>query len=105
MFPDGAQSKGGKSRTKRDFLTQHIIAELNELTADQVTKARALVRALITKAIDGDVPAIREVWDRVEGKVPQVIAGDADNPITIERIERVLVHPENTDSRSLPTVN
>lgn len=65
--------KAGKSgnpggRTKRDFVTQQLIAELGKVTVDQVVKTRKVVCALIDKAIEGDVSAIREVFDRVEGK-------------------------------------
>ena len=51
------------------------------------------------------VAAANSLLDRGWGKAAQIVAGDPDNPITIERIERHIVHAENTDSRSLPTVN
>lgn len=77
-----AKAAGSKPK-KRDFLTQHLIAELNAVTAAQVTKARELVVALIDKALEGDVPAQREVWDRVEGKVTQPIGGDEEHPLDL----------------------
>lgn len=44
----------------------------------------AIAMALVTKARDGDVPAIKEIADRLDGKVTQPIAGDEDGgPITI----------------------
>lgn len=50
--------------------------------------------ALINKAIDGDIPAIKEVLDRTDGKVAQAVnvgGQDGKNPIqtkwTIEIIE------------------
>ncbi len=73
----------GSKNKKRDFLTQQLIAELNEVRPDEPTKARRLVIALIDKALDGDVSAAREVLDRVEGKVTQIIGGDEDNPLDI----------------------
>jgi hypothetical protein len=44
-----------------------------------------LARALINKALEGDVTALKEIGDRTEGKVAQqtVIAGDQDNPINV----------------------
>ena len=39
---------------------------------------RKLVDKLIAKAIDGDVPAIKEILDRVDGRVPQAMVGDGD---------------------------
>jgi hypothetical protein len=82
-FDSASAKAAGSKPKKRDFLTQQIIAELNEVRADEPTKARKLVIALIDKAIEGDVPALREVLDRVEGKVTQPIGGDENNPLDL----------------------
>ena len=37
---------------------------------------RDVAKALIDKAISGDVTAIKELGDRLDGKVPQAIGGD-----------------------------
>lgn len=53
----------------------------------QPTKKLALVAAkLVEVAIDGDIPAIKEIFDRVDGKVPQTtrLTGADDGPIEIE---------------------
>jgi len=42
---------------------------------------RGIAQALAVKALGGDIPAIKEVADRLDGKVPQTIGGDPDNPI------------------------
>lgn len=48
-------------------------------------KLRRIARALLDKAGKGDVQAIREVADRIDGKVPQAVVGDdAFDPIRIE---------------------
>lgn len=46
---------------------------------------RMIARALIMKAADGDMQAIKEFADRIDGKVPQgVIGGDEDDaPLSI----------------------
>ncbi len=46
-------------------------------------KLRALADALIDKALDGDVSAIKEIGDRIEGKVPQTLQGDPERPISL----------------------
>lgn len=48
-----------------------------------------LAGALIDKALDGDLAALREIGDRLEGKPTQVIAGDDEAPIVVQRIELV----------------
>lgn len=76
-----ARAAGSKPK-KRDFITQHLIAELRAVNASTgVERVRELVTALVDKALTGDVAAAKEIFDRVEGKVPQVVQGDADNPI------------------------
>ena len=42
-----------------------------------------LAKALIAKGLEGDMQALREIGDRLEGKVPQAIVGDGENPIGI----------------------
>lgn len=58
-------------------------------------KLRAVAEALVTKAMTGDVPAIKEIADRLDGKVPQAVVGDDElDPIRlVQRIERVVVRP------------
>lgn len=59
---------------------------------------RSIARRLIAKADEGDMQAIKEVADRLDGKVPQaVIGGSDDDPPLVHRIERVIVRPENPD--------
>ena len=42
-----------------------------------------VAEALFKKAEDGDIAAIRELGDRIDGKAEQTITGDSDQPITI----------------------
>lgn len=55
---------------------------------------RQVARRLIDNASAGDMQAIKELADRVDGKVPTPIAGDEENPLSlVARIERVVVRP------------
>lgn len=38
-------------------------------------KLRALAEKIVARALEGDVPALREVGDRIDGKVAQEISG------------------------------
>lgn len=64
-----------------------LILELNQEAEDaggQMTKRLRLVaRKLVDKAIEGDIPAIKEINDRVDGKSPQSLVSDDDGPLTI----------------------
>jgi hypothetical protein len=44
----------------------------------------AVALALVKKAKEGDVPAIKELADRLDGKVTQPVSGDEDgSPIVV----------------------
>lgn len=45
-------------------------------------KLGRIADALVEKAIAGDVPAIKEIADRLDGKVSQPLSGDEENPVT-----------------------
>ena len=58
-----------------------LIARLKESDG---AKLSALCDKLIELALGGDSSAIREIFDRVEGKASQPIAGDEENPVIVE---------------------
>ena len=55
-------------------------------------RLRAIAEALYDKAEQGDIAAIKEIGDRLEGKPAQTITGDKDNPLTVlHKIEREII--------------
>lgn len=46
-----------------------------------------VAKALITAAEAGDMQAIKELGDRLDGKVSQPISGDSESPLVIEVIK------------------
>jgi|SRR5215831_1930772 len=50
---------------------------------DRRTRGQALAEALVSKAIEGDVTAIKLLFDRLDGPVPQVLTGEGGGPIRI----------------------
>lgn len=74
----------------------------DEVRADKEVRAETNLRraaaALMAKALTGDVPALKEVADRLDGRVPQGIVGDDENPLNIiHKIERTIVRPKAQD--------
>ena len=58
------------------LVTRALIAALEESAAGaHVPNLRRIVDNLIRKAIDGDLSAIKEIFDRIEGKAPTAAAG------------------------------
>ncbi len=55
-----------EGRIWRDTLRRALLAEDGK-------RLRAIADALVSKAEEGDVPAIREIGDRLDGKVAQSV--------------------------------
>jgi len=73
--------KGSENKDKpfRGALYLEIAA-----TGGKHKELRKVARALLGKAADGDVSAIKEVADRLDGKVAQAVVGDsAHDPIRV----------------------
>ena len=60
-------------------------------------KLAQLADVLVDKALSGDVGALKEIGDRMDGKPAQSVAlsGDKDNPITV--IERTIVKASDSN--------
>ena len=90
-----------KSRPFKDALDRAIKASAEGKEAAISLDDIAL--ALLTKAKSGDVPAIKELAERYDGKVAQAIVGDDDeDPIRVETIRRIIVKPGHSDGGGVP---
>lgn len=74
--PAGSQNK---DKPFRDALRMEIAA-----AGDDRKALRLVAQALISKAMMGDVQAIKEVGDRLDGKVAQTVSGDEESPFKLE---------------------
>jgi uncharacterized protein YjcR len=59
----------GKFVTRQ--LISTLLADSGYSPVQQSKLVRRIVKQLIMKALDGDMRAIKEIWTRVEGKVPR----------------------------------
>ncbi len=86
----GRPSGPWKDKLWRDTLRLIALWPEND-TRKGRTNLEASAVALFGAAKAGDVPAIKEIGDRLDGKVPQaLVGGDEDSqPIRIARIELV----------------
>jgi ribosomal protein L17 len=85
--PKGAENK---DKSWRDA----VRAAVNELRKDEdsskkIKSLRLLARKLVTKALEGDVAAIKEVGDRLDGKATQQVT--VDKTLTVTHIEHTIV--------------
>lgn len=96
----GNPTGGRKDKPWRDAL----MLALNEADGDR-KRLRAVAEKCVAQALNGDMQAIKEVADRLDGKPAQqqIHTGDEDGgPVTIQHIERVIIDPANPDSPSVP---
>lgn len=68
--PIGAQNK---DKPFRDALRMEAVAGEDDTPLPK-RSLRALARKLLDEGANGDISAIREVADRLDGKVPQAVA-------------------------------
>lgn len=75
----------GRPPKEKSFANMLNIAIKEAIEGSDKTKLRCVADALVDKAMGGDVQAIKEIADRLDGKVPQgVIGGDDDDaPLAI----------------------
>jgi ribosomal protein L17 len=59
-------------------VTRALMAALDESAPGaQAPNLRRIIDTLIGKAIDGDLSAIREIFDRIDGRAPTAFSGAA----------------------------
>jgi hypothetical protein len=87
----GNANSGRRERPFADALRMELLA-----AGEDHRKLRAIARKLIDKAEDGDMQAIKEFADRLDGKVPQgLIGGDDGDPAMkfVGEFRRTYVNP------------
>jgi len=97
--------KGNPKRAK--LFSQALLTALKRTDEENVEAIQRIADRMVKHAMTSeqfDVACVREIADRVEGKVPQGIVGDSEgDPISlIHRIERVIVNAKHPDSGSVP---
>jgi len=91
----GGAPKGNTNASKAKKLSKMLQDRLTERKEEQ-----ALMDKLLDLALGGDMAAIKEVFDRIDGKPKQAIVGgdEDDSPIQITQIERIIVKPKDSNS-------
>ena len=81
MAPRVTPSKGRKSdKQMRDALIVALHRECEAADGKKTKRLYQVAEQLVLKAASGDVPAIKEVFDRVDGKSVQPLEGTDDGP-------------------------
>jgi hypothetical protein len=98
--PGNNLNPSGRPVSQKSFAAMLKLA-INEAGQQPgTTRLRDVADALVNHAIYGNINAIKEIADRLDGKVPQGIAGDPENPFTVAltgQIELVAVSAQPKD--------
>ncbi len=80
-----------KNKLWRDALDKRL-RDFNkgDSKVQQYWALQAIADKLIEAALEGDMQAIKEIGDRIDGKSVQAIAGDPENPLVVQAIERTI---------------
>ena len=70
-----------KNSTKDKRVWGKVVRKL--AVQEDYRRIHNVAEALFRKAEDGDIAAIKELGDRIDGKSEQTISGDSEQPITI----------------------
>jgi hypothetical protein len=86
MMSDDAPPDGGKaSKPMRQALRAALRRQAEDGDGMAEETLALVVNALIDRALDGDVPAIREIFDRMDGKTaPGATTDDGPRKVTLE---------------------
>lgn len=88
---------GNQNARKGKLWHDAIIRAIKKRSAsDRMDALDALAERLIDACATGDLPALKELGDRLDGKPAQAIIGDPDSPLhVIGEIRRTIVGGEN----------
>ena len=91
----------GRPPKEKSFANMLNIAIKEAIEGTDKTKLRAVADALVDKAMGGDVQAIKEVADRLDGKVPQGLIGGAEDDPAVQVVTKIeLVGVRSPDPNS-----
>lgn len=76
--PGQSGNPGGRPKQAKQF-RDALLRQLDK-AGDDGKKLDSVARRLVENAIGGETAAIREIADRIDGKVPQAHVGDEDGP-------------------------
>lgn len=94
----GVAGRSGTNKGKDKPWREALMLAVNEASGDG-KKLRRIADALVNQAIAGDVTAIKEIGDRLDGKPRQEteLTGTEGGPILFEEVRRVIVDTANSN--------
>lgn len=90
-MPPAAQKAARGPYIDKPFRAALLLAVKREGGAKAKGKSKLdrIAAQLVQEAMDGDVPAAKEIADRLDGKVPQAVIGGNENDPPIRSVTRI----------------
>jgi len=87
---------GNSNYTNGRIWKEAILRALKKRSrGDRIEALDELAETLLRACDKGDIPALRELGDRLEGKATQSIVGGEGPPISVEMVRRVVMQRPN----------
>ena len=78
--------RGGQPNNDNPSKNKPWAEAIRKAIIQDPAKLHKIAQALITKAGKGDVSALREIGDRLDGKPHQTVSAEVDTNVTVEVI-------------------
>lgn len=93
----GVAGRSGRKPSPKLWADAISIASNDIDVNSKKKKLRLMAEKLVQMALDGDVAAMKEVGDRLDGKSRQqmTLTGENDGPVQFQQVVRQIVDPNN----------
>lgn len=96
--PGQSGNPSGRPKIKpfQDMLNRVLAREEGDPAQGKTSLERVVIK-FVAKALEGDVPAIRDMADRLDGKPAQAIVGggEGSDPVQVSLVELVAFNGDN----------
>lgn len=95
---DGEETEPAPPKLMREALLKELKRKGEDSEGRQAAKLQLVARALVDKALAGDMTAIRELNARIDAPGAKAASRKGPDPVKLlQRIERIIVRPEDKD--------
>jgi hypothetical protein len=100
-FEPGNQEHKKADHRRTKLFRDALLVELKKAEGD-VERIQLVAAKLVEQAIGGNVHAIKEIADRMDGRVPTPFVGDEDHPPVrqITKVEIEIIDPKRPEAET-----
>jgi hypothetical protein len=97
-FKLGNQEHKKADHRRAQLFRDALLVELKKADGE-VERIQRVAEQLVQQAMKGSIPAIKEIADRIDGKVPAPVVGDDEHPPVeqITKVEIEIIDPKHEE--------